>query len=141
MVLPSYCAFSGSNVSVILSRCQFDSAPISPASGDRAPSLRRLRSAGSASSFIRASTGRCIVSRQPGSPSRTNPVRNDSRIFIECDMVSATSRPPAAAIRSETASCLSTCSRIIAVTARTFQLIGRSACVDIAVSSAISSSE
>ena len=45
----------------------------------------------------RSGTGRCIVSRQPGSPSSTKPVRNDSRIFMACGRVSATTRPPRSA--------------------------------------------
>ena len=60
-----------------------------------APARRAgARTSGSRSARMRSGTGRPIVSRQPGKPSSTKPVRNDSRMRMPCGNVSATIRAP-----------------------------------------------
>ena len=111
-----------------------------PASFEEAPSARRRRTSGSASAASRCGTGRCIVSRQPGSPSSTKPERNDSRIFMACGKVSATTRPPRSAATSQARNCRWCPSGFAAETPSRFQFSGRSAATDMSVSSAMSSS-
>ena len=69
-----------------------------PASSELAPAWRRLRTAGSFRFAIRSSWLIPKISRHPGSPSRIAPCSNDSRSCKVWGSVSATSRPPRAAI-------------------------------------------
>ena len=137
---PVASSFSGAKVSTMINRSQFARPRSMPASFDWAPWFSRRRTSGSASAANRSGTGRCMMSRHPGSPSSTKPVRNDSRIFMACGRVSATTLPPRSAATSEARSCFSCPAGFAAETPSRFQFSGRSAATDMSVSKAISSS-
>ena len=83
-----------------------------------------------------ASAPRPAGASSPASPAAhraRSPTRNDSRIFVECGIVSATTRPPRSAATVRCAQLLFVPFGLAAETPSTFQFSGRSAASDMSV--------